>query len=104
MSKLTINIPTNEKTDFDNIVDEYIKMKNKIRVSQAEYILRNYIDGPIDGEITINKLQEKGIKSKVFGADGEFMGIIQRENLITPDGYKIPIVNGNIIFEKKPKI
>lgn len=104
MSKLTINIPTCRKNNYNDMVGEYIKKRIEIENSQAEYILRKYIDNPIKGEITKYKLQQRGIKNVAFGPMHEFIGIVQRENLITPDGYKIPIVNGNIIFEKKTKI
>ena len=102
--KLKVNIQPHIKTDYNDMVGEYIKKRIEIENSQAEYILRKYIDNPIKGEITKYKLQQRGVKSNAFGPKGEFLGIIQRKNLITPDGYKIPIVDGKIIFEKKIKI
>lgn len=56
-----------------------------------ERILRNKIDKPIKGEITIGKLRWRGIKNLAFYKD-EFIGVIQRDKVIGVDGeVKFPL-------------
>ena len=64
---------------------------------QLETICHNYLDPPIKGEITKGKLRWRGVKGIVQqqqatpnGFTLVFLGIIQRDTLITPTGVKIP--------------
>ena len=64
---------------------------------QLETICHNYLDPPIKGEITKGKLRWRGVKGIVQqrqatpnGFSLVFLGIIQRDTLITPTGVKIP--------------
>ncbi|MFT3994834.1 MAG: hypothetical protein QM660_11030 [Dysgonomonas sp.] len=50
-----------------------------------EFILRNKIDKPIKGEITKSKLRWRGIKNIAYGDNFQFLGIMQREKLITKE-------------------
>ena len=74
-----------------------------------EFILRNLIDDPIDGEITLEKLRERNIVSFVFLKDwalpdikeegknisitihSDFLGVRQGAYIIKPDGERIAI-------------
>lgn len=67
---------------FDVCKEEIDKMYKK-RDSDIEFILRNKIDKPIKGEITIGKLRWRGIKNIAYGENFTFLGIIQRGKLIT---------------------
>lgn len=64
---------------------------------QLETICHNYLDPPIKGEITKGKLRWRGVKGIVQqrqatpnGFTLVFLGIIQRDTLITPTGVKVP--------------
>lgn len=64
---------------------------------QFETICHNYLDPPIKGEITKGKLLWRGVKGIVQqrqatpnGFSLIFLGIIQRDTLITPTGVKVP--------------
>lgn len=57
----------------------------------TEKILREYIEQPIEGELTVSVLKERGIIGMVWNEDGtEFYGIRQRDTLVTIDGKRIP--------------
>lgn len=71
--------------------------------SSIDFILRNYIDKPIIGKITKGKLRYRGIKTISY-CNGVLIGIIQRDSLITVDGYKVPYKNNHFCFEEKIKI
>ena len=101
--KIDLSISNFDRKGID-IIRIYIDKENKILNSEVECILRNYINKPIKGEITKRKLILRHIKSKAFNSMGQFLGIIQENNLITKDGYKIPIINNKIILNKKVKI
>lgn len=64
---------------------------------QLETICHNYLDPPIKGEITKGKLRWRGVKGIVQqrqttpnGFSLVFLGVIQRDTLITPTGVKVP--------------
>ena len=64
---------------------------------QLETICHNYLDPPIKGEITKGKLRWRGVKGIVQqrqatpnGFSLIFLGIIQRDTLISPTGVKVP--------------
>ena len=64
---------------------------------QLETICHNYLVPPIKGEITKGKLRWRGVKGIVQqrqatsnGFSLVFLGIIQRDTLITPTGVKVP--------------
>ena len=80
-------------------INEYYSNTN----NSIDYILRNYIDNPIKGNITKGKLRCRGIKNIVHDKNN-LIGIIQRDHLITYDGYKIPYRNGHFHYEEKFKI
>jgi hypothetical protein len=76
-----------EVNDF--VTDEWIKcINNEIRAKNIiderniEYLLRNSVEPPIIGEITKCKLRWRGIKSLVWDADFNLVGIDQRGKLI----------------------
>lgn len=69
---------------FDISKEKIEKIYNR-RDSDIEFILRNKIDKPIKGEITIGKLRWRGIKNIAYGENFAFLGIIQRGKLITKE-------------------
>ena len=69
--------------DFYKLVDEAIMR-----------ICSKYVTPPIKGEITKTKLRWRGIKTLVYanlseGCGREFVGIVQRDTLIFPNGTKM---------------
>ena len=91
---------------FFNTLDNEIKELRYKEEMGIRYIIHHYIDKPISfgDEITKSKLRYRGIKSIVHGTIGECLGIIQRDNLITFNGYKVPCRNGHFYFEEQTKI
>lgn len=91
---------------FFNTLDNEIKELRYKEEMGIRYIIHNYIDKPIPfgDEITKSKLRYRGIKSIVYGNRGECLGIMQRDNLITFNGYKVPCRNGHFYFEEQTKI
>lgn len=89
-----------------NQLDSDIRELRKNEEIGIRYIIHHYIDKPIPfgDEITKSKLRYRGIKSRVYGTRGECLGIIQRDNLITFNGYKVPYRNGHFYFEEQTKI
>lgn len=57
-----------------------------------EYILRNHVTPPIKGEITKGKVRWRGLQAVWHNTENgqAFIGIRQRDTLITLDGKKIP--------------
>lgn len=79
------------------IEDEFVSKQSKILADQLETICHNYLDPPIKGEITKGKLRWRWVKGIVQqrqatpnGFSLVFLGIIQRDTLITPMGVKVP--------------
>lgn len=72
---------------LDRQAEEYNSYRKQID-DAIENILRNHVTPPIKGEITKSKLKWRGITSTVFSNNG-FVGILQRDILITINGYKI---------------
>lgn len=89
-----------------NTLDSNIKELMKNEEIGIRYIIHHYIDKPIPfgDEITKSKLRYRGIKSIVHDKFGMCLGIIQRNNLITFNGYKVPYRNGHFYFEEQTKI
>lgn len=58
----------------------------------VEYILRNHVTPPIKGEITKGKVRWRGLQMVWRNTENgqAFIGIRQRDTLITLDGKKIP--------------
>jgi len=96
-----------------DLMQEYIdkaqrELAKKVKEG-IEFILRNLIDDPIDGEITLEKLRERNIVSFVFLKDwalpdikeegknmsitihSDFLGVRQGAYIIKPDGERIAI-------------
>lgn len=91
---------------FLNDLADYMKKLRYNEEMGIRYIIHHYIDKPIPfgDEITKNKLRYRGIRSIVYGIQGECLGIIQRDSLITFSGYKVPYRNGHFYFEEQAKI
>lgn len=105
-----INIrPIHKKIDFDfevKVVDEELidAITDNFKRGYEEFMKRveeavlnichNFIDPPIKGEITKSKLRCRGIKYLVWQEVPEhglaFVGVQQRDTLVTIDGQKIP--------------
>lgn len=70
--------------------DAYRKFYEKV-METTLMILREYVDPPVEGEITDEKLRERGIEGFVWNEDcTEFYGLRQGDFLISIDGKKIP--------------
>ena len=64
-------------------VEEQLKLQHEQIEADVDFILRNKIDKPIKGEITMGKLHWRGIKDIAYGENFEFLGIIQRGKLVS---------------------
>ena len=85
--------------DAEKLIRNYqFDLEFKIR-----YTLAHYIDKPFSGKVTKGRLRCRGISTLVFYLCTP-IGIKQKNNLITFDGYKVPYENGKLNYEKKTKI
>ena len=85
--------------DAEKLIRNYqVDLEMKIK-----YTLEHYIDKPFKGKVTKGRLRYRGISALVFYLCTP-IGIEQKNNLITFDGYKVPYENGKLNYEKKTKI
>ena len=75
-------------TAVGTMIKKHIDYENYL----LEKILRNYVTPPVKGEITKGKLRWRGLS--VARYNGNIVGVIQRNVLITADGIKVPFING----------
>ena len=87
---------------------------SKMTMQQMEYILHHYIDNPIEGELTPEKIKAAGIRTAFYHSphidldypvhedkdgnismkfDSGLIGIAQGHTLIKPDGTRRPLTN-----------
>lgn len=99
---------------MSDLMQEYIYKAQKELAQKVwngmEFILRNQIDNPIEGDITLEKLRERHIISFVYHKvlpspriikkdekniyleiDSDFLGVRQGGYIITPNGNRIGI-------------
>jgi len=69
-----------------------IKKRLEYENYMVEKILRNYVTPPVKGEITKGKIRWRGLSIARY--NGNLVGVIQRNELITADGIKVPFING----------
>lgn len=75
--------------DMINAISEEWIRRNKSMNEILSYMLRHQVTPPIKGEITKGKIRWRGLKIVMLHPEGTFMGLQQRDKLITPDWAKI---------------
>lgn len=91
------------ENDAARAVKEYYDNLEK----NVRYACEHYIDQPFKGDITKGRLRARGIKGEIIVSNDiprTPLGIRQRNNLITFDGYRVPYENGTLNYDKKIKI